>query len=146
MLAEILPEDAVRAQPRAGQDVLLAYTKDVREILTSAEPAVRLEQSVDLGHASRLSQRGPELLTGSEHRRASSYPQASVDDSPVKVCATLQLHNLLWCYLYCNMRLRISTLVSTNRACILRGLSIAAGTNQHPCMGPACVFLGGSHS
>ena len=50
---------------------------------------------MDLGHASRLSQRGPELLSGSEHRRAASYPQASVDASPVKVAAFPAAHELL---------------------------------------------------
>lgn len=63
------------------------------EMVADAGSVLRLEQSVDLGHASRLIHGRPEPLVGSEHRRASSYPQAAIDASPVKVCANSHLHS-----------------------------------------------------
>lgn len=50
---------------------------------------MRLERSVDLGHASRMAQRGADPLLGSDAHQKPSNSQAlasHADGSPVKVC------------------------------------------------------------
>ena len=53
--------------------------------IANAGSAMRLEQSVDLGHASRVTQRWPEHPSGSHLQERSSYSQVPADGSPVKV-------------------------------------------------------------
>ena len=86
---------------------------------------------MDLGHASRLIHGRAEPLVGSEHRRASSYPQAAIDASPVKVCANSQLHSTDWWSFGCQYHLhRLHLPLHNLKVQVVRGF---ASWSQHVC-------------